>query len=102
MEKQEELEAAQSYGFALFQGYFFEKPQIVRSEDVAPSVMSLLDICIIINKNPDDIDTLAKVISERRVSALQGDCQRKHFSENQDKQNLKSSTSCCLFGGSGT
>ncbi|WP_283131724.1 EAL and HDOD domain-containing protein [Enterovibrio norvegicus] len=64
VEKQEELEAAQSYGFALFQGYFFEKPQIVRSEDVAPSVMSLLDICIIINKNPDDIDTLAKVISK--------------------------------------
>ncbi|KXF83139.1 EAL and HDOD domain-containing protein [Enterovibrio coralii] len=64
VEKQEELAAAQSVGFTLFQGYFFEKPTIVRSEDVAPSVMSLLDICIIINKNPDDIDTLTNIISK--------------------------------------
>ncbi|WP_229333359.1 YuxH family protein [Grimontia hollisae] len=36
VEKQEELVAAQSSGFALFQGYFFERPQIKRSEDIAP------------------------------------------------------------------
>ncbi|CZF86407.1 EAL and HDOD domain-containing protein [Grimontia marina] len=64
VEKQEELAAAQNCGFALFQGYFFEKPQIKRSEDIAPSVMSLLDVCIIINRNPDDIDTLTKIISK--------------------------------------
>ncbi|WP_235956039.1 EAL and HDOD domain-containing protein [Grimontia sedimenti] len=64
VEKQDELAAAQSCGFALFQGYFFEKPQIKRSEDIAPSVMSLLDVCIIINRNPDDIDTLTKIISK--------------------------------------
>lgn len=64
VEKQEELVAAQNAGFALFQGYFFEKPQIKRSEDVAASVMSLLDVCIVINRNPDDIDTLTTVISK--------------------------------------
>lgn len=64
VEKQEELVAAQSSGFALFQGYFFEKPQIKRSEDVAPSVMSLLDVYITVNRNPDDIDTLTKIISK--------------------------------------
>lgn len=64
VEKQDELVAAQNAGFALFQGYFFEKPQIKRSEDIAPSVMSLLDVCIVINRNPDDIDTLTKVISK--------------------------------------
>ncbi|PKF50414.1 signal transduction protein [Enterovibrio nigricans] len=64
VEKHDELLTAQSVGFTLFQGYFFEKPTIVRSEDIAPSVMSLLDICIIINKNPDDIDTLTKIISK--------------------------------------
>ncbi|MDD1779786.1 HDOD domain-containing protein [Enterovibrio sp. ZSDZ35] len=64
VEKQEELHAAQHAGFTLFQGYFFEKPTIIRSEDIAPSVMSLLDICIIINKNPDDIDTLTNIISK--------------------------------------
>ncbi|WP_407333890.1 EAL and HDOD domain-containing protein [Enterovibrio sp. 27052020O] len=64
VETQEELVEAQSFGFALFQGYFFEKPQIVRTADVAPSVMSLLDVCIIINRNPDDIDTLTKIISK--------------------------------------
>ncbi|MGF1767973.1 HDOD domain-containing protein [Enterovibrio makurazakiensis] len=64
VETQEELNAAQGFGFALFQGYFFEKPQVVRSEDVAPSVMSLLDVCIVINRNPDDIDTLTNIISK--------------------------------------
>ncbi|OEE64110.1 signal transduction protein [Enterovibrio norvegicus FF-454] len=64
VETQEELAAAQGYGFALFQGYFFEKPQVVRTDDVAPSVMSLLDVCIIINRTPDDIDTLTKIISK--------------------------------------
>lgn len=44
VEKQEELLAAQNSGFTLFQGYFFEKPQIRRSEDIAPSVISLLDV----------------------------------------------------------
>lgn len=64
VEKQEELLAAQNSGFTLFQGYFFEKPQIKRSEDIAPSVISLLDVCITVNRNPDDIDTLTKIISK--------------------------------------
>lgn len=64
VEKQDELELAQRVGFTLFQGYFFEKTQIMHTEDVAASVMSLLDICIIINKDPNDIDMLTKIISK--------------------------------------
>lgn len=64
VEKQDELTLAQQFGFSLFQGYFFEKPHIVRSEDVAPSVMALLDICIAINRNPHDIDGLTSIISK--------------------------------------
>ncbi|MFD2178087.1 EAL and HDOD domain-containing protein [Veronia pacifica] len=64
VETQDELMMAKQFGFSLFQGYFFEKPQIVRSEDVAPSVLTLLDVCIIINRSPNDIDGLTQLISK--------------------------------------
>ncbi|RXJ74487.1 signal transduction protein [Veronia nyctiphanis] len=64
VETQEELMMAKQFGFLLFQGYFFEKPQIMKSEDVAPSVLTLLDVCIIINRSPHDIDGLTQLISK--------------------------------------
>ncbi|OOF24966.1 MULTISPECIES: EAL and HDOD domain-containing protein [Salinivibrio] len=69
VEKQEEFTLAQQFGFSLFQGYFFEQPKIRRQSDVAPSVITLLDACIIINRSPYDIDEITDVIS-RDVSLL--------------------------------
>ncbi len=52
-----------------FRAIFFEQPQIKSHSDVAPSVISLLDACIVINRSPHDIDEITDVIS-RDVSLL--------------------------------
>lgn len=69
VEKKEEFMLAKQLGFSLFQGYFFEQPQVKSHNDVAPSVISLLDACIVINRSPHDIDEITDVIS-RDVSLL--------------------------------
>ncbi|OOE88001.1 EAL and HDOD domain-containing protein [Salinivibrio sharmensis] len=69
VESNEEFLLAKHLGFSLFQGYFFEQPQIKSHSDVAPSVISLLDACIVINRSPHDIDEITEVIS-RDVSLL--------------------------------
>ncbi|WBA10250.1 EAL and HDOD domain-containing protein [Salinivibrio kushneri] len=69
VESNEEFVLAKQLGFSLFQGYFFEQPQIKSHSDVAPSVISLLDACIVINRSPHDIDEITEVIS-RDVSLL--------------------------------
>ncbi|OOE49053.1 EAL and HDOD domain-containing protein [Salinivibrio kushneri] len=69
VESNEEFVLAKQLGFSLFQGYFFEQPVIKSHSDVAPSVISLLDACIVINRSPHDIDEITEVIS-RDVSLL--------------------------------
>ncbi|WP_074214791.1 EAL and HDOD domain-containing protein [Salinivibrio sp. ES.052] len=64
VETKEEFTLAQQQGFRLFQGYFFEQPLIQSHSDVAPSVISLLDACIVINRSPYDIDEITEVISK--------------------------------------
>ncbi|OOE57860.1 signal transduction protein [Salinivibrio sp. ML323] len=69
VESNEEFLLAKHLGFSLFQGYFFEQPLIKSYSDVAPSVISLLDACIVVNRSPHDIDEITDVIS-RDVSLL--------------------------------
>jgi EAL and modified HD-GYP domain-containing signal transduction protein len=63
IETHEEFDAALEMGFSYFQGYFFSKPEIIRSRDVAPSRMNLLRIVGEANRPDVDIDQLETLIS---------------------------------------
>jgi c-di-GMP-related signal transduction protein len=54
-------------GFEYFQGYFFSKPEIIKSKELADSAMQLLNLVIAISKPEVNMDELEKIV-ERDVS----------------------------------
>ncbi|MBI9085521.1 MAG: HDOD domain-containing protein [Desulfobacterales bacterium] len=63
VETYEEFEQAREMGFALFQGYFFSKPEIVQGKAISPAKITLLQL-IRETRRPDcDIDGLDRFIN---------------------------------------
>ncbi len=63
VETHEAFEAAREMGFTYFQGYFFSKPEIVQSRDIAPGRAQLLQVIAEINRPEcrlDRVETLVK------------------------------------------
>lgn len=56
------FEAAKSMGFVLFQGFFFQKPEIVPGRKLTSTQMSRLMLFKILEDDDADFDELAKVI----------------------------------------
>ncbi len=62
VETHEEFKKALELGFEYFQGYFFSKPEILKSEDIAPAKINLLQIISEANKDNFKFSNLEKLI----------------------------------------
>ena len=63
IETHEEFQKALSMGFDYFQGYFFSKPEILKSRDISPSKITLLNIMSEANREDFRITELEKFVS---------------------------------------
>jgi len=63
IETHEEFQQALSMGFDYFQGYFFSKPEILKSKDISPSKITLLNIMSEANREDFRITELEKFVS---------------------------------------
>lgn len=63
VETREEFEYAKELGFTLFQGYFFSKPEIVRSKKLQPVKSTALQLINEVNKEEIDFDKMDTIIS---------------------------------------
>ncbi len=63
IETHEEFQQALNMGFEYFQGYFFSKPEILKSRDISPSKITLLSIMSEANRKDFRITELEKFVS---------------------------------------
>ena len=62
IETHEEFEQALNMGFEYFQGHFFSKPEILKSRDISPSKITLLNIMSEANREDFRITELEKFV----------------------------------------
>lgn len=62
VEEVQQFEMVSELGFALFQGFFFEKPHIVPGRKLSSNQISRLMLFKVLEKDDPDFDDLAKVI----------------------------------------
>ena len=63
LETQEDFKLAKDLGFDLFQGYFFKKPEILLTQNLAPLKISYLQLLIKLNEDELDLIELSNIIS---------------------------------------
>ncbi len=67
VETRDDFEIAKRTGYSLFQGYFFEEPQIITSTDIPPNLVQYFQIITLLKDEELDIDVLVENI-EREIS----------------------------------
>ncbi|WP_339214068.1 EAL domain-containing protein [Solibacillus sp. FSL W8-0372] len=67
VETREQFEIAKQSGYSLFQGYFFEKPQILTANDIPANIFQYFQIISLLRDDETNIDLLAENI-EREIS----------------------------------
>ncbi|MEG0383457.1 MAG: EAL domain-containing protein [Solibacillus sp.] len=67
VETRKQYEVAKHSGYVLFQGYFFEQPQIIKSTEIPTNALQYFQIISILRDEEPDIDLLAENI-EREIS----------------------------------
>lgn len=67
VETREQYEMAKESGYFLFQGYFFEKPQILTATDIPANLFQYFQIISLLRDDEANIDVLANNI-EREIS----------------------------------
>lgn len=67
VETREQFEAAKESGYELFQGYFFEKPQIITTTDLPANTVQCFQIMSLLNEDEPDVGAITEVI-ERDIS----------------------------------
>lgn len=67
VETREEFEIAKVSGYELFQGYFFEQPQVITSTDIPPNTMQSFQLISLLKEEEPDMDIVAENI-ERDIS----------------------------------
>jgi len=63
VEAPEEFEQALAAGFQYFQGYFFSKPQVLKTRDIPPYKLNLLRITALANRSDFRFNELEELIS---------------------------------------
>lgn len=64
VETREEFEQAKRSGYSLFQGYFFSKPQLIRSADMPSSVVSYFHLSQLLKQDDADIEDVCRIIEK--------------------------------------
>lgn len=67
VETRHQFEVAKSSGYVLFQGYFFEQPQIIRATDIPANAIQYIHIISLLKEEEPNIHLLAENI-ERDIS----------------------------------
>lgn len=67
VETRNQYKIAIQSGYSLFQGYFFEKPQIIKSTDIPPNTLLYFQIISLLKEDEPNIHLLAETI-ERDIS----------------------------------
>ncbi|MGE7021379.1 HDOD domain-containing protein [Solibacillus cecembensis] len=67
VETRKQYEVAKHSGYVLFQGYFFEQPQIIKSTEIPTNALQYFQIISILRDEEPNIDLLAENI-EREIS----------------------------------
>lgn len=67
VETREQFEIAKQSGYSLFQGYFFEQPQILTATDIPANLFQYFQIISLLREDETNIDLLAENI-EREIS----------------------------------
>ncbi|MFT3839281.1 MAG: EAL domain-containing protein [Myxococcaceae bacterium] len=62
VETREEHEEALQLGYQLFQGYWYQRPQMISAKDLAPSKLSRIQLIHALNQGGLDFDRLEKVL----------------------------------------
>ena len=63
IETWEDLHRAKSHGFTLFQGYFFEKPEVMTTLSLTPLELNYFQLVAAVNKDEVDFAEVARLIS---------------------------------------
>lgn len=67
VETHEQLEVAKCAGYELFQGYFFEKPQVMTMKDLPSSMVQCFQVMSLLNAEEPNVNAIAEVI-ERDIA----------------------------------
>ncbi|WP_042471734.1 EAL and HDOD domain-containing protein [Bacillus ndiopicus] len=67
VEAHDEFNVAQASGYELFQGYFFEKPQILTGTSIPPNTIQYLNTLLLLNEREPNVQLIAENI-ERDLS----------------------------------
>lgn len=62
IETQAEYDACRELGFQLFQGYFFDRPEIIKTKVLSPQQLVLLQLLAAVHQPEIDFKTVAEVI----------------------------------------
>ncbi|MEC1180674.1 HDOD domain-containing protein [Metasolibacillus meyeri] len=89
VETRNQYEVAIHSGYVLFQGYFFEKPQIMRAIDIPANIINYFQIISILKDEEPDINILAENI-EREISISYKLLQLINSSKNRRKSKVRS------------
>lgn len=71
VETNEEFERAKACGFALFQGYFFTKPEIIKSRKINASFTELMSLSEKLSADIIDFDEISQIVAKNPVLSLQ-------------------------------
>ena len=63
VETREHLEVAKQSGYELFQGYFFEKPQVIQAKEIPESTVQYFQILSLLKEEEPDVDAIAEIIA---------------------------------------
>lgn len=64
VETYEDVEQAKELGYRYFQGYYYQKPDVLETEQMAPSLESCLRLLQALNHEPFDVSKIEKVIKQ--------------------------------------
>jgi EAL and modified HD-GYP domain-containing signal transduction protein len=72
VENMEEFNFYKKMGFELFQGYFFEKPTIIRGRNIDPQKSAIMQLISLIQKDPDitKIESVFKMYPDLTINLL--------------------------------
>ena len=72
VETHEQFQTAMDLGFEYFQGYFFSKPEVIQSKNLAPSQMTLAELLYETSKPEMDLKKISeiKIVQDNRLISI--------------------------------
>ncbi len=98
VETRNQYEIAKHSGYVLFQGYFFEQPQILSTTDIPPNIIQYLQVISMLKEEEPDINLLSENI-ERDISLTYKLLQLINNSNKRSKSKVRSIKQAVLLMG---